>query len=93
LGLDEADILHGNSIVFQPSFIRPKGNGDSVRIRSQPGDYAEFYANVILIVAVSACPVGGYAVPMSEPSKITARSFRGEIYNTIHNNELKESKT
>jgi uncharacterized protein YcgI (DUF1989 family) len=35
-----------------------------------------------LIVAVSACPVGDYAVPMTEPDKITARPLRFEIYNT-----------
>lgn len=33
-----------------------------------------------LIVAVSACPVGDYAVPMSDPERITTRSLAFEIY-------------
>ena len=77
--MDEADILHDNFMVFQPSFIPPEGSGDSVATQSQPGDYAEFYADMNLIVAVAACPVGDYAVPMSEPGKITARSLGFEI--------------
>ena len=81
-GLGEAEILHDNFMVFQPSFIRPDGSGDSVASQSQPGDFVEFYADMDLIVAVSACPVGDYAVPMTEPDKITARPLRFEIYNT-----------
>ncbi len=67
------EIPHDNFMVFQPSFIRPDGSGDSIPTQSQPGDYVEFYADMDLIVAVSACPVGDYAVPMTEPDKITTR--------------------
>ena len=67
-------------LFFQPSFIRPDGRGDSVASQSLPGDYAEFYADMDLIVAVSACPVGDYAVPMTEPDKITTRPLEFEIY-------------
>jgi uncharacterized protein YcgI (DUF1989 family) len=81
-GLGEAEILHDNFMVFQPSFIRPDGSGDSVSSQSQPGDYVEFVADMDLIVAVSACPVGDYAVPISEPDKITTRPLGFEIYNT-----------
>ena len=84
-GLEEAHILHDNFMVFQPSFIRPNGSGDSVPTRSQPGDYAEFYADMNLIVAVSACPVGDYSVPMNEPDNITTRSLGVEIYLTNNN--------
>ena len=79
-GLTESHILHDNFMVFQPSFIRPDGSGDSVRSQSQPGDYVEFYADMDLIEAVSACPVGDYAVPMTGPDKITTRSPGFEIY-------------
>ena len=81
-GLGEAEILHDNFMIFQPSFIRPDGSGDSVPTQSQPGDYVEFCADTNLIVAVSACPVGDYAVPMTEPEKITARPLGFEIYDT-----------
>ena len=37
-------------------------------------------AEMDLIVAVSACPVGDYAVPMTEPDGITARPLGFEIY-------------
>ena len=53
-------------------------------MRSQPGDYTEFYADMNLIVAVSACPVGDYAVPMTEPDWITTRPLGFEIFNTDH---------
>lgn len=81
-GLSEQDILHDNFMVFQPSFIRPNGSGDSIPTQSKPGDYVEFYADMDLIVAVSACPVGDYAVPMTEPDKITTRRLGFEIYST-----------
>lgn len=80
-GLGEREILHHNFMVFQPSFIRPSGSCDSIPIQSKPADYAEFYADLDLIVAVSACPVGNYAVPMTEPHNITARPLGFEIYN------------
>lgn len=80
--LGESDILHDNFMVFQPSFISANGSGDSVPTRSEPGDYVEFYADIDLIVAVSACPVGDYAIPMSEPEKIKARPLGFEIYDT-----------
>jgi len=79
-GLTEEDIIHDNFMVFQPSFILPDGSGDSINTRSEPGDYIEFYAEMDLIVAISACPVGDYSVPMSEPDKITTRPLAFEIY-------------
>jgi uncharacterized protein YcgI (DUF1989 family) len=79
-GMGEADIVHDNFMVFQPSFIGPDGSGDSVPTVAEPGDFAEFYAEMDLIVAVSACPVGDYAVPMTEPDGITARPLGFEIY-------------
>lgn len=81
-GLGEAEILHDNFMVFQPSFILPDGSGDSVPSQSKPGDFVEFVADIDLIVAVSACPVGDYAVPISEPDKITTRPLGFEIYDT-----------
>jgi len=81
-GLRESEILHDNFMVFQPSFIRPCGSVDSVPTQGEPGDYVEFFADIDLIVAVSACPVGDYAVPMTEPDKIMARPLGFEIYNT-----------
>ena len=69
-------------MVFQPSFIQPDGSGDSMPSQAEPGDYVEFVADMNLIVAVSACPVGDYAVPMTEPDKITTRPLAFEIYNT-----------
>jgi uncharacterized protein YcgI (DUF1989 family) len=79
-GLSEQDILHDNFMVFQPSFIRPDGSGDSVPSQSKPGDYIEFYADMDLIVAISACPVGDYSVPISEPDKIVTRPLGFESY-------------
>ncbi len=79
-GLGEPEILHDNFMVFQPSFIGPDGSGDSVQSQAEPGDYTEFVADMNLIVAVSACPVGDYAVPMTEPDKITARPLAFEIF-------------
>ncbi len=79
-GLGEQHILHDNFMVFQPSFIRPDGSGDSVQSQAQPGEYAEFVADMNLIVAVSACPVGDYAVPMTEPENITTRPLGFEIW-------------
>ena len=67
-------------MVFQPSFIMPDGSGDSLRSRANPGDYTEFVADIDLIVAVSACPVGDYAVPMTEPDNITTRPLGFEIW-------------
>ena len=81
-GLGEAEILHDNFMVFQPSFIGPDGSGDSVPTQSEAGDFVEFYADLDLIVAVSACPVGDYAVPMTEPDRITTRPLGFEIYET-----------
>jgi uncharacterized protein YcgI (DUF1989 family) len=81
-GLGEEHILHDNFMLFQPSFIQPDGSGDSVQSQAQPGDYAELVADMDLIVAVSACPVGDYAVAMSEPDRITARPLAFEIYDT-----------
>lgn len=80
-GLGEPEILHDNFMVFQPSFIRADGSGDSVSSQSQPGDFVEFVADMDLIVAVSACPVGDYAVPMTEPENVTTRPLGFEIYN------------
>ncbi len=82
-GLGEEHIIHDNFMLFQPSFIQPDGSGDSVQSQANPGDYAELVADMDLIVAISACPVGDYAVPMSEPDRITARPLAFEIYD-IH---------
>lgn len=82
-GLGEEHILHDNFMLFQPSFIRPDGSGDSVASQAAPGDYAEFVADMDLIVAISACPVGDYAVPMNASERITARPLGFEIYNPI----------
>lgn len=82
-GLGEEQIIHDNFMLFQPSFIRPDGSGDSVTSQAALGDYAEFYADMALIVVVSACPVGDYAVPMSEPGRVTARPLAFEIYDAI----------
>lgn len=79
-GLAGSHILHDNFILFQPSFIGPNGSGDSVPSQSQPGDFSEFYADMNLIVVVSACPVDDYVVPMTGPDKITTRSLGLEIY-------------
>jgi hypothetical protein len=79
-GLGEEHIIYDNFMLFQPSFIRPDGSGDSVTSQADLGDYAELYADMDLIVAVSACPVGDYAVPMSEPERVTARPLAFEIY-------------
>lgn len=81
-GLGEAEIMHDNFMVFQPSFIQSDGSGDSVSSQSQPGDFVEFYADIDLIVAISACPVGDYAVPMTQADKVTTRPLGFEIYNT-----------
>ena len=70
-------------MLFQTSFIQADGSGDSVASQSNPGDYAEFYTEMDLIVAVSACPVGDYTVPMTEPNKITTRALGFEILNAI----------
>ncbi len=82
-GLSEKHVIHDNFMLFQPSFIRPDGSGDSVASQANPGDYAEFFADMDLIVAVSACPVGDYAVPMSEPDRVAARPLAFEIYNAM----------
>ena len=79
-GLGEEHILHDNFMVFQPSFIRPDGSGDSMPSQAEPGDFTEFVADMNLIVAVSACPVGDYAVPMTDPDNITARPLGFEIW-------------
>lgn len=79
-GLSEEHIMHDNFMVFQPSFIQPDGSGDSMPSQAEPSDYTEFVAEMDLIVAVSACPVGDYAVPMTEPERINARPLGFEIW-------------
>ncbi len=79
-GLGEEHVMHDNFMVFQPSFIMPDGSGDSVQSQANEGDYTEFVADMDLIVAVSACPVGDYAVPMTEPENITTRPLGFEIW-------------
>ena len=79
-GLAESHILHDNFMLFQPGFIGSDGSGNSVPSQSQPGDFSGFYADMNLIVVVSACPAGDYAVPMTGPDKITTRSPGFEIY-------------
>lgn len=55
------------------------GSGDSMPSQSNPGDYVEFVADMDLLVAVSACPVGDYSVPMTEPEKVNAKGLGYEI--------------
>lgn len=62
--------------------IPADGSGDGVATRSEPGDYVEMIANMNLIVAVSACPVGDRAVPMTEPDKITTLPLGLEFLDT-----------
>ena len=81
--LREEHILHDNFMLFQPSFIGPEGSGDSVQSQAQPGDYAELVADMDLIVAVSACPVGDYSVPMDQPAKVKARALKFEVYDVV----------
>ena len=38
-----------------------------------------------LIVAVSACPVGDYSVPMSEPESVISRPLKYEIFDVDYN--------
>ncbi|MGR5286021.1 DUF1989 domain-containing protein [Vibrio maritimus] len=78
-GMGEQDIIHDNFMVFQPSFIQMDGSGDSMPSQSNPGDYVEFVADMDLLVAVSACPVGDYSVPMTEPEKVNAKGLGYEI--------------
>jgi uncharacterized protein YcgI (DUF1989 family) len=84
-GLTEEHILHDNFMLFQPSFIRPDGSGDSVQSQASPGDYAQLVADMDLIVAVSACPVGDYSVPMSEPESVISRPLKYEIFDVDYN--------
>ncbi len=78
-GMGEQDIIHDNFMVFQPSFIQPDGSGDSMPSQSEPGDYVEFVADMDILVAVSACPVGDYSVPMTEPENVSAKGLGYEI--------------
>lgn len=78
-GMGEQDIIHDNFMVFQPSFIQTDGSGDSMPSQSNPGDFVEFVADMDILVAVSACPVGDYSVPMTEPEKITAKGLAYEV--------------
>ena len=57
-GLKEEDI-HDNFMVHQKTHVDPAtGRNNVIRGDSRPGDYVEFYAEIDLLVGVSACPRG-----------------------------------
>ncbi len=57
-GLDETNI-HDAFMVHQKTYVDPqRGRTHVTRGDSKPGDYIEFYAEMDLLVAVSACPAG-----------------------------------
>ena len=57
-GLKEEDI-HDNFMVHQKTYVDPvSGRTNVIRGDSRPGDYVEFYAEMDLLVGVSACPNG-----------------------------------
>jgi uncharacterized protein YcgI (DUF1989 family) len=58
-GLKEEDIQNDTFMVHQKTYVDPvSGRTDVIRGDSKPGDYVEFYAELDLIVALSACPRG-----------------------------------
>ncbi len=81
-GLKESD-LHDNLNVHMKVKIDPNDGQVSVaRSDCQKGDYAEFFAEMDLLLAMSTCPLGDGSYPNSMPEKMVVRSLEAEIYST-----------
>lgn len=77
-GLKEEDI-HDNFMVHQKTYVDPKvGRVHVTKGDSRPGDFIEFYAEIDLLVALSACPGGDGS---AWPGKVH-RPLDVEIYET-----------
>ena len=51
--------IHDNFMVHQKTYVEAQtGTVRAARGDSKPGDYIEFYAEIDLLVALSACPLG-----------------------------------
>jgi uncharacterized protein len=81
-GLKEKD-LHDNLNVHMKVKIDPNDGQVSVSGSDcTKGDYAEFFAEMDLLLAISTCPLGDGSFPNSMPEKMIVRSLDVEIYST-----------
>ena len=80
-GLKEKDI-HDSFMVHQKTYVDPvTGRTNVTRGDSKPGDYIEFYAEIDLLVALSACPIGDGLRDMAT-GKGEAHPLGVEVYET-----------
>ncbi len=81
-GLKEEN-LHDNLNVHMKVEINPNDGQVSVsKSDCVRGDYAEFFAELDLLAAVSACPLGDGSYPNSMPEKMIVGPLEIEIYST-----------
>jgi uncharacterized protein YcgI (DUF1989 family) len=81
-GLKEEDIQNDTFMVHQKTYVDPvSGKTDVIRGDSKPGDYVEFYAELDLIVALSACPMGEGA-HIAKPGEEIGHPLGVEVYDT-----------
>jgi uncharacterized protein YcgI (DUF1989 family) len=81
-GLTEED-LHDNLNVHMKVKIDPNDGQVSVsKLDCVKGDYAEFYAEMDMLLAVSTCPLGEGSYPNSMPEKMIVLPVGIEIYET-----------
>jgi uncharacterized protein len=80
-GLKESD-LHDNLNVHMNVKIDPKGQVLVAKSDCVKSDYAEFFAEMDLLLAISTCPLGDGSYPNSLPEKMVVRPLEAEIYST-----------
>lgn len=81
-GLKEED-LHDNLNVHMKVTIDPfDGQVSVAKSDCAAGDYAEFFAEMDLLLAVSTCPLGDGNNPNSMPEKMIVSPLGIEIYET-----------
>jgi uncharacterized protein YcgI (DUF1989 family) len=83
--MEEEDILRNfeNINIHQKARIDPiDGRMYFTATDSGPGDYIEFFAELDLILAISACPDGGVGTATPLPGEVEVRPLQIEIYDT-----------
>ena len=76
------EYVHDNLNLFQKTRIEPKTSRYVTEASdAKAGDYVEFYAEMNVLLAISACPLGSGRFA-AETNKSDARPLLAEIYDT-----------
>lgn len=81
-GLSEENIQDNFNLYMPCRIDDQSGKMEITAAKARPGDYAAFYAEIDLLVAVSVCPMGDGSFAATTPEKVTLHPLGVEVLDT-----------